>query len=173
MYPFCPCCAHVFAYNLFKSLESSKISLLDVIVNVKTTGTMPLWSSAHRRNIELLSFFQLSGLRRTRLSRCARGSYDIHYLRVLSFKFQGRPLDPNRHLSMAPAEKIQSSGTQPAGDKPRYATLLTFSRVANSTCQSQWCRDRNWYSVEKSWPEPRRWGQKRYVSLHYVYLSYK
>ena len=27
---------------------------------------------------------------------------------------------------MAPAEKIQSFGTQLAGDKPRYATLLTF-----------------------------------------------
>ena len=30
----CPCCAHVFAHNLFKSLESWKISLLDVFVNV-------------------------------------------------------------------------------------------------------------------------------------------
>ena len=135
MYPFCPCCAHVFAHNLFKNLESSKISLLDVIVNVKTTGQCLSEAApiAETSNC-CLFFFHCRSPRRTRLSRCARGSYDIHYLRVLSF--QGHPLGPNRHLSMAPAAKTLSPGTQPAGDKPRYATLLTFARVANSTCQS-------------------------------------
>ena len=134
MYPFCPCCAHVFAHNLFKSLESSKMSLLDVIANVKTTGPCLSEEAPIAETLNLVFFFRYRSPRRTRLSRCARGSYDIHYVRVLSF--QGRPLGPNRHLSMAPAEKIQSSGTQPAGDKPRYATLLTFAWVANSTCQS-------------------------------------
>lgn len=54
MYPFCPCCAHVFAHNLFKSLESWKISLLDVFVNVSA-------------NIELLSFVSVVGVHAERV----------------------------------------------------------------------------------------------------------
>lgn len=78
-----------------------------------------------------LSFKQNEAeVKATRLSRCPRGSHNKVICASSKLSFQGRPLNPNGHLSMAAAKKDLSCGTQQArDDKPRYTILCTVTRL--------------------------------------------